>query len=147
VRIDVATSADIPALCELLALLFAQEAEFTPDRAAQAQGLQRIVGRLEVGRVLVAREGETVVGTAMLLFTVSTALGERVALLEDVVVAPQARRAGIGSQLLQAAIANARASGCRRITLLTDRTNAAAQAFYARHGFAASPMLPMRLTL
>jgi Ca2+:H+ antiporter len=58
---------------------------------------------------------------------------------------PPARGGGIGSQLLTTAIAAAHEYGCRRITLLTDRDNAAAQRFYARHGFTASAMLPMRL--
>ena len=79
-----------------------------------------------------------------LLFTVSTALGERVVLLEDMVVAPSVRGAGVGSALLTAAIDFARAQRCPRITLLTDRVNADAQRFYARHGFTASDMLPMR---
>ncbi|MBM3620655.1 MAG: GNAT family N-acetyltransferase, partial [Alphaproteobacteria bacterium] len=37
--IDDASPQDIPALCDLLDLLFAQEADFTPDRAKQERGL------------------------------------------------------------------------------------------------------------
>jgi GNAT superfamily N-acetyltransferase len=79
-----------------------------------------------------------------LLFTVSTALGARVAWLEDMVVAPEARGRGIGGALVDAALAQARAAGCRRVTLLTDADNADAHRFYRRHGFAASPMRPFR---
>ncbi|MDY0055585.1 MAG: GNAT family N-acetyltransferase [Methyloversatilis sp.] len=143
-QIDTATPADIPALCGLLSALFAQEAEFTPDTAAQARGLAMIVGDPRVGSVLVARREGEIAGMVNLLFTVSTALGERVVLLEDMVVAPAARGGGVGSALLQAAIAFAREQGCPRITLLTDRVNADAQRFYARHGFVVSDMLPMR---
>lgn len=143
-QIDTATPADIPALCGLLSALFAQEAEFTPDTAAQARGLAMIIGDPRVGTVLVARRDGEAVGMVNLLFTVSTALGERVVLLEDMVVAPSARGAGVGSALLTAAIEFARAHRCPRITLLTDRVNADAQRFYARHGFVASDMLPMR---
>jgi ribosomal protein S18 acetylase RimI-like enzyme len=82
-----------------------------------------------------------------LLYTVSTALGARVALLEDMVVAPQARGRGLGSALLTHAIAHARSQGCRRITLLTDGVNDSAQRFYARHGFTGSGMVPMRMSL
>lgn len=35
----------------------------------------------------------------------------------------------------------------QNLTLLTDRVNEAAQRFYVRQGFTASPMLPMRLPL
>jgi GNAT superfamily N-acetyltransferase len=82
-----------------------------------------------------------------LLYTVSTALGARVAMLEDMVVTRQQRGGGIGTLLLQAAIALARADGCQRITLLTDTDNASAHRFYRRHGFVASPMVPFRLML
>ena len=62
-------------------------------------------------------------------------------------VTPAARGRGVGGCLLEAAIAHARASGCRRLTLLTDADNAGAQRFYRRRGFVASPMLPFRLAL
>jgi len=146
-QIEKATEADVPALSGLLSVLFAQEAEFTPDPQAQQRGLLRIVTRPEVGVVLVAKEGAQVLGMVNLLFTVSTALGEQVALLEDMVVSPDARGAGIGSLLLEEAVIVARASGCRRITLLTDENNVAAQRFYGRHGFERSSMLPLRLHL
>ena len=146
-EIRLATPADIPALCALLDQLFAQEAEFTPDRAAQQRGLAAILDDPTVGEILVASEGERIVAMVNLLYTVSTALGERVALLEDMVVAAGARGAGLGSALLERAIAHARERGCRRITLLTDADNAAAQRFYARHGFGPSPMIPLRLAL
>lgn len=146
-QVTEATPDDIPRLCELLALLFAQEAEFQPDPSKQAAGLRKIITQPEVGRILVLREGDAVIGMVNLLFTVSTALGGRVAVFEDMIVDPAHRGGGAGSQLLQAAIESARAAGCLRITLLTDRGNADAQRFYARHGFEPSVMLPMRLQL
>lgn len=146
-RIEPAGHADIARLCELLHLLFAQEAEFHPDTAAQAEGLRRILSDPAVGCILAARDGERIVGMVNLLFTVSTALGAPVALLEDVVVAPERRGQGIGGALIEAAVAAARARGCRRVTLLTDGTNRDAQRLYARHGFVASAMLPMRRLL
>jgi GNAT superfamily N-acetyltransferase len=146
-RIGLATLDDIPQLCQLLAVLFAQEAEFEPDAAKQAAGLRRIIENPALGQILLLRADAEVLGMVSLLYTVSTARGGRVALLEDLVVQPQRRNSGAGSALLQAAIAHARAAGCLRITLLADRTNEAALRFYRRHGFAASGMLPLRLML
>jgi len=128
-------------------VLFEQEAEFKPDELAQARGLTLILENPEVGQILIAKQGADVAGMVGLLYTISTALGARVALLEDMVVAPAWRKAGIGSQLLEAAITHARQTGCQRITLLTDDINTDAQRFYRRHGFTHSPMVPFRRLL
>ena len=146
-NVSPATEADLPALCELLGLLFVQEAEFRPDPQRQSAGLRSILSRPEAGQILVLRDGPGVVGMVSLLFMPSTALGGRVAILEDMVVRPNARGRGAGSRLLHAAVEFAHMAGCRRITLLTDADNAAAQQFYGRHGFRRSAMIPMRLLL
>ncbi len=145
--IEKATVTDIASLCELLDVLFQQEIEFQPNRNAQQIGLLTILSNPASGIILVARKDEKIVGMVNLLFTVSTALGGRVALLEDMVVLPTERGAGIGSCLLNAAISTARENACQRITLLTDSDNATAQQFYQKHGFTASQMLPFRLVL
>ncbi|GAB6040597.1 GNAT family N-acetyltransferase [Endothiovibrio diazotrophicus] len=147
IEISPADADEIPQLCDLLDLLFTQEAEFRPDRAVQARGLRRIIEAPAVGRILVAREEGRVVGMVNLLFTVSTALGAPVGLLEDMVVHPERRGGGIGSRLLEAAVELAEGAGCGRITLLTDRSNEAAQRYYRRHGFERSAMIPMRRVL
>jgi len=146
-EISEATKDDLKGLCDLLELLFAQEAEFRPDRSLQSTGLQQIIDFPERGRILVLREGALLIGMVNVLFTISTALGGRVALLEDMIVHPEYRGRGAGSGLLNAAIHLAKSFGCRRITLLTDRTNESAQRFYERHGFTISEMVPMRLFL
>ena len=147
VTITSATGNDIPTLCGLLNILFTQEAEFAPNEAAQCRGLDMIITNPEVGTILVARENNTIVGMVNLLCTVSTALGARVALLEDMVVAPAARGKGVGSLLLQHAVEWARSQGCKRITLLTDGDNEEAKRFYQAQGFATSKMVPMRLVI
>lgn len=145
--IAAATDEDIPGLCDLLSLLFAQEADFTPNRALQEAGLREIINSASVGRVFVARSRQRVEGMVSLLYSVSTAQGGRVCLLEDMIVHPDRRGNGLGSRLLQHAIDFARAQGCTRISLLTDRSNDAARRFYARAGFTESAMTAMRLYL
>jgi GNAT superfamily N-acetyltransferase len=146
-RIATATVDDIPQLCGLLAVLFAQEEEFAPDTARQADGLRLILDRPESGCILVWREQDNLLGMANLLFTVSTARGSRVAILDDFVVLPERRGQGGGSALLQAAIALAREQGCSRLSLQTDASNAAAMRLYRRFGFAQSTMVPFRLLI
>lgn len=146
-RVRPASSADIPAMCALLAELFSREADFLPDAEKQRLGLERILADPAVGRILVCELGGEVVGMVGLLFSVSTAEGGRSAWLEDMVVAPGCRDAGIGGALLARALEAARDEGISRVTLLTDRDNVRAQAFYARRGFTLSAMVPMRISL
>jgi ribosomal protein S18 acetylase RimI-like enzyme len=49
---------------------------------------------------------------------------------------------GIGSALLNAVIAEARAAGCRRIWLVTTNDNEHAQRWYAARGFAVTEVRP-----
>jgi GNAT superfamily N-acetyltransferase len=146
-EITVAKLHDIPRLCELLNSLFAQESEFTPNSEAQRKGLVEIISSPKVGDILVARKDGEIVGMLNLLYTISTALGERVTLLEDMVVSPNVRGQSIGSKLIDYAIEFAKEQGCKRITLLTDNDNKRAHKFYERHGFAKSSMIPFRLNL
>ena len=138
---------DIPQLCELLGLLFAQEADFQPDARKQASGLRLILEQPDVGRVYCATEENKVIGMVSILFTVSTAEGGRAAWLEDLVVHPTRRGQHVGQRLLQQAIRGARAAGCRRITLLTDATNNPAMRLYKQSNFIRSRMVPFRLGL
>ncbi len=146
-NITAATLLDVPALAGLLSELFAQETEFTPNDDAQRRGLARIIANPDVGVILVARDGNAALGMVNILFTVSSALGVRVAILVELVVSSRTRGVGIGGRLLEQAIKVARENGCKRITLLTDRTNDSAQRFYGRYGFVPSPMIPLRLVL
>jgi GNAT superfamily N-acetyltransferase len=139
--------ADIPEVAALLGQLFEQEAEFRPDAAAQSEGLSLILADPALGRVLVAEGGVGIIGMATVLLTVSTALGRRVALLDDLVVDRGARGRQVGTALVRAVIEHCRAEGVARITLNSDADNLAAHRFYARFGFERSPMLPFRLKL
>lgn len=143
-EIELATETDIPALCQLLNELFTQEAEFQADEAAQCRGLAAIIADPAIGHILVARQEGRVLGMVSLLYSISTALGARVAWLEDMVVAAEFRGAGYGRLLLERAISFAQAQGCRRLTLLTDVDNLRAQQFYLKQGFCISTMLPLR---
>ncbi len=145
--ISPASLADVSQLADLLAMLYAQEAEFTFDRQTQERGLRLIVQTPAAGQILVARKDSRAVGMVSLLFTLSTAEGGPACWLEDLIVHPDFRGAGLGSRLVAQAIEFARGQGCLRISLLTDRTNEAAQRLYRRHGFVDSPMAPLRLRL
>ena len=147
VKFEPARSADLPRLVELLGILFESEAEFAANPEKQRAALQAILADPKKGTVFVARDGRQVVAMASLLYTVSTAEGGKAAFFEDLVVAPEHRKRGIGQALLKHVVAEARKEGVLRITLLTDMQNERAQAMYRRAGFVGSPMKPMRLKL
>jgi ribosomal protein S18 acetylase RimI-like enzyme len=146
-KYETATPKDLPRLVELLGILFESEAEFSADSEKQRAALQVILADAAKGRIFVARDGREVVAMASLLYTISTAEGGKAALFEDLVVAPDHRKRGIGEALLKHVIAQARGEGVLRITLLTDMQNERAQAMYRRAGFVGSPMKPMRLKI
>ena len=142
-----ATHSDIPELVELLNSLFEQEAEFEPNSEIQSKALSKIILDPKIGIILIAKEDDKILGMVNLLFTESTALGSKVALLEDMVILSSSRGRGIGSQLIDYGISEAKKAGCKRITLLTDIENTKAQSFYQKKGFVKSKMTPYRLLL
>jgi GNAT superfamily N-acetyltransferase len=146
-ELGIAEPGDVPQLVELLGILFTQEAELNPDPEKQRRALEIILAEPARARIYVARDGDAVVAMAALHFTTSTAEGGRVAWFEDCIVRPEHRRKGIGKDLLEFVIAQARAEGALRVMLLTDGDNERAQALYRKAGFADSSMLAMRLKL
>ena len=142
-----ATINDIPQLCKLLKILFSQEAEFKADENKQIYGLSEIINNPGLGDILIIRENNEIKGMVNLLYTISTALGSKVAILEDMVILPNSRSKGIGSKLINHAIHHAKNKNCKRITLLTDADNFNAQDFYQKYGFNRSTMVPFRLNL
>ncbi len=144
VVIEPAVFEDLDELSNLLGELFSEEKDFRPNKQKQLQGLRLIFEEPNRGRVFVLRRDRTIVGMINLLFTISTAEGGFVILLEDLVVHDSFRGHGYGSQLLEHAINFAKQKKFLRITLLTDRPELRSQNFFKRHGFFESHMLPMR---
>ena len=142
-----AIPSDIPDLVELLKALFDQEAEFKPNSEVQRKALSKIILQPKIGIILVSKVDEKIVGMINLLFTQSTALGSKVAILEDMVVLSKYRGKGIGSRLIDYAVGEAVKEGCLRITLLTDFENTKAQSLYQKKGFVKSQMTSYRLLL
>ncbi len=144
-RVESATIEDLPDLTQLLLELFEEEEDFEPNRDLQERGLRLILEDPSRGRIFVLRAGHRIIAMVNLLFTISTASGGFVVLMEDVIVHPDHRGQGYGSNLLEHVIQFAKEKGFLRITLLTDKISAQSQRFFQRHGFQFSHMIPMRL--
>ena len=146
-RIEPATIYDTPKLVDLLVALFEIEEDFAPDSILQENGLRLILEQPSRGRIFVVRTDYEVIGMVNCLFTISTAMGGFVMLLEDVFIHPEFRRQGYGSQLVEYVVDYARKKEFKRITLLTDKGSDGSQQFFQSLGFEHSHMIPMRLSL
>jgi GNAT superfamily N-acetyltransferase len=93
--------------------------------------------RLERGEsvILLAFEGDAAVGFTQLYPSFSSGAMARILILNDLFVAPEARRHGVGAALLLAAAEYARTAGAVRLTLSTAVTNTVAQSVYQRLGW------------
>lgn len=145
--VEEAKLSDIERLIDLLTVLFSKEAEFIPNPDVQRAGLRMILEDVTVGSILVLKDEQHIIGMVSLLWTISTALGGRVAFLEDMIIEPSWQGKGGGTLLVEYAIAYAKQFTCKRITLLSDLDNDDAHRFYKRFGFTNSVMQPMRLLL
>jgi GNAT superfamily N-acetyltransferase len=94
--------------------------------------------RFEHGQsvVLLAESQGQAVGFTQLYPSFSSVSMARVFVLNDLFVAPTARRLGVGEALLTAAADHARQLGAVRLSLTTDVQNLPAQALYESMGWA-----------
>lgn len=143
-NIRIANKADINALIELLNELFTQDIEFEPNYEKQKTGLEKIIENSDIGNILILQEDNKIIGMVSILYSISTALGGKVGILEDMIIAKPYRGKGLGKLLLNSAIEFAKKNDCLRLTLLTDFNNDRAINFYKRLGFKKSDMIPMR---
>lgn len=144
-RVEMATLEDLLALTELVMDLFSMsDGDFKPDREVQERGLRLILEQPSRGRIAVVRNNDRIFGMVNMLFTISTARGGFVILMEDVVIHPHHRGQGYGTMLLDHVIDYAKQKEFLRITLLTDKISAESQEFFRKQGFDYSNMIPMR---
>jgi GNAT superfamily N-acetyltransferase len=144
-EINIACSGDLEELTQLLHLLFTQDIEFEPNYQKQKEGLEQIIANPGLGEILVSKVDGKTIGMASLLYSISTVLGGKVAILEDMIIDKDFRSKGFGRELLKEAIDFAKRRNCLRLSLLTDFDNDAAINLYKSVGFNVSKMIPLRL--
>ncbi len=97
---------------------------------------EKLIAARDLIDVMVAEDGGKLIGACLGLITFSTWRGERGLYIVDLFVTPEARGRNVGENLLRASAARAAKRGARFIKLEVDETNAGAERFYARLGFA-----------
>lgn len=149
-RVRRATTADI----DLVAPLFDAYRVFygkAPDLAAARAFLAARLAR-EESVVLLASiasaDGEETIGFAQLYRSFSSVSLGAIVILNDLFVAPTARRSGAARRLIAGAVALAEREGAIRLDLATQHANAPALALYRSLGFVAETgFTHMSLTL
>jgi ribosomal protein S18 acetylase RimI-like enzyme len=140
-----ATTADLPALGTLGASLLRTHYDFDPQRFMAPRG-DPVSGygwflgtqlKEEDVAVFVAEQLGKVIGYVYAGMEPQSwkELRERAGFIHDVVVAPEARRTGVASALVEAASEWLRSVGAPRVMLWTAEKNDSAQRLFTRLGF------------
>jgi GNAT superfamily N-acetyltransferase len=145
VLIRPAKSADISRMCGLLSELFSIESDFSPDSQKQAKGLSLLLTDSSgLSAVLVAEEGDEIIGMCSVQTLISTAQGGPVGLLEDLIVRKDHRGNGIGTRLLAEIFRWCDTKKISRLQLLRDADNESVLKFYACNGWSSTRLVCMR---
>ncbi|MCK1398820.1 GNAT family N-acetyltransferase [Bradyrhizobium sp. 4] len=141
VSIRPARREDVAAIVAMLAddhLGRARERVDDPLPASYYEAFARVERDQNIQLVVAESEGRVVGCLQLAILPGLSSQGGRRGLLEDVRVASDCRSRGIGEQLVQWAVTEAKARGCNLVELLTHQTRTDAQRFYKRLGFTAS---------
>ena len=120
---------DAAAVRELVAQL-----GYTPDERSYDETFAQVVRHPEAA-VFIAQDGMRVIGYLAMSYRPQIRLAARVASIDELSVAREVQGSGIGTRLLEAAIAHARSMGCQRVEVLTGRERESYQrGFYKQRG-------------
>ena len=129
-----AEATDIPAIAAMIRALADYE-KLAHACVSSEQDLQSaLFGPAPSAEVLIATIDEVPAGFALFFHTFSTFLAKQGLWLEDLFVYPEHRGAGVGSRLLHAVAAIARARNCGRFEWAVLDWNTPAIGFYERLG-------------
>jgi ribosomal protein S18 acetylase RimI-like enzyme len=108
--------------------------DWPPDEAF-LRTVRRLIVRDDVEYLLAARDDQPPQGVAQLRFRLGVWMDAEDCWLEDLFVRDEARGAGLGRALAQAALERAAERGCRRVELDVNTENGPALALYRSLGF------------
>jgi GNAT superfamily N-acetyltransferase len=134
-NIRTARESDIPGLLDLIEELMLPPGSRPPSytREAGLEGL-RAAFESDAAAVLVAEDGEGIVGLATLYETFTAVRYGKRCWLQDLVVTARRRSEGVGKALLDAATSWARGRGCTHLMLDSGIARTDAHRFYRREG-------------
>lgn len=144
-RVWLATDRDLDAVTFLIAAFRDWWGKDTPPDEQIRETAAVLLGDPATDFLLAAAsQGGAAAGVCQLRYRLSVWTGADDCWLEDLYVAGEARRGGLGRALVDAAVERAKVRGCRRIELDVNEENADAVAFYESLGFSTEPKPPGR---
>jgi GNAT superfamily N-acetyltransferase len=142
-----AAERDIPAVNPLMRA-YCEFYEANPPDSGLTEMARALIDADDAqGMLMVAEDGGEVIGFAAVGWKWSSLRGARIAVLEDLFVAPEARGKGAADALIGECATRARDNGAPAMTWLTAPDNYRAQRVYNRVGGTADTFLEYELEL
>lgn len=139
VTIRPATNKDIPQLLELYRQFSINPGDYKAAPVADCRRILKEIRQYPNASLLVAEEDGKAVGTTFLAILPGFAHGTApFSVIEYVVVDEALRSKGIGKALMDDCKARAKAAGCYKIMLTSDKRRERAHKFYRANGFESS---------
>ncbi len=133
ITIRPADTADQEKVLDLLRQLMTGASEESAINQPSGVEVFREVIKGETGAVLVAEEGDELLGLVTLSFPVAIRCGGAYSCIEEFIVTEKARGKGVGGKLLQAAISRAAEKGCEELQV--NRPSDLGYPVYLAHGW------------
>ena len=137
VTIHIAREADLDTLVHLAVAFRDHVGQATPSAAEFRSSIALLLHEAITKFFLATTTTGAAVGYVQCRYRYSAWMLALEAELEDVFVVREARRRGVGQQLVAFAMARATAKGCRSLGLSTNERNTEAISWYQRFGFVA----------
>jgi Leucine-rich repeat (LRR) protein len=134
IDIETPNEDDLIQMAKLLGTLFMIERDFQIDYEKQLSGIQRLYNTAGTDLLVAKHEGK-VIGMVTMQRLISSAEGDYIGQIEDLVVDEEYRKMGVASRLLNKIRVIAQEHKYKRIQLAADMDNSNALAFYNRRGF------------
>ena len=135
VEVRKAKVTDVQSLLRLIEAYWKFENIDGYDSERLAPQLERLINSPTLGTAWIGIVDDHVVGYLIAVYVFSVEFMGIVAEFDEFFVHAEARGAGLGSKLIQAAELECLQLGCTNISLQLARENEAARQFYYRHGF------------
>ncbi|MBM3935147.1 MAG: GNAT family N-acetyltransferase [SAR202 cluster bacterium] len=130
-----ATARDAEKVIELVNCLLEELGARPIPYESAVPAFQSVAANEGAGSVIVAEEDSQVVGVCTLSFQTAMRTAGRYAVIQEMYVVPEHRSRSVGAQLVEHALAVARAHGCRVVELGTPPNGLRQEEFYRREGF------------